>query len=72
MPLLMLPSEQVDAIYGPDARPLAPGEDVVGCVQDMLRRPEPYWEAVLKTRAYLAEHHSYSWRLTELVSILET
>jgi hypothetical protein len=36
----------------------------------MMRRPEVYWEAVLKTRAYLAEHHSYQRRFEELVKIL--
>jgi hypothetical protein len=71
MPLLMLPNEQVDAIYGPEARILAPGDDVRGRVEDMLSQPEPYWEAVLKTRAYLAEHHSYTRRLEQLTAIVE-
>ena len=28
--------------------------------------PEPYWEAVLQTRAHLAEHHSYARRFEQL------
>lgn len=70
IPLLMLPEHMVDAIYGPDARPLAPGEEVAARVQDMLRRPERYWDAVLKTRAHLAAHHSYEQRFRELEQIL--
>jgi hypothetical protein len=70
MPLLMLPDDQVRAIYGPDALALAPGADVAGRIEDMLGHPEPYWEALFKTRAYLAEHHSYTRRVQELVSML--
>src|SRR5262249_36832224 len=71
VPLLLLPAEMVESIYGPEARPLAPGEDVAGRVRDLLRRPEVYWDAVLKTRAHLARHHSYEQRFKELVTILE-
>jgi hypothetical protein len=71
IPILMLPSELIDEIYGPAARLLAPGEDVSDRIIDTLRRPEPYWEAVLKTRAHLAKHHSYEQRFKELVAILE-
>ena len=31
-----------------------------------MSAPEPYWEAVLQTRAHLAEHHSYARRFEEL------
>jgi hypothetical protein len=72
IPLLMLPDALITAIYGPDARPLAPGDDVAGRLEDMIRRPEAYWDAVLKTRAYLAEHHSYQQRFRELLAILES
>lgn len=71
IPLLMLPDSLVESIYGADARPLAPGTDVAGRLEDMLRRPEVYWDAVLKTRAHLAEHHSYQQRFQELLAILE-
>jgi hypothetical protein len=71
MPLLMLPDDLVEAIYGPHARPLAPGDDVVGRLEDMMRHPEVYWDAVLKTRLHLSEHHSYQQRFKELLAILE-
>src|SRR5262249_29991510 len=71
IPLLMLPGNHVEAVYGPAARPLAPGGGVAGRLRDMMRRPEVYWEAVLKTRAHLAERHSYPQRFKELQAILE-
>jgi hypothetical protein len=71
IPLLMLPERVVEAVYGPEARPLAPGEDVAGRLRDMMRRPEVYWDAVLKVRAGLAERHSIRRRFQELLRILE-
>src|SRR5260370_28821205 len=52
IPLLMLPDRLVEEIHGPAARPLAPGDDVAGRIKDMMRRPETYLDAVLKTRAH--------------------
>jgi hypothetical protein len=71
LPLLMLPDRLVADIYGPEAAPLAPGADVAGRLRDMMRRPEVYWDAVLKVRARLAERHSYQRRFQELLAILE-
>jgi hypothetical protein len=71
VPLLMLPTQLIDSIYGPAARVLAVGEDVAGHIQDILRRPEVYWDAILKTRAYIAERHSFQRRFRELSAILE-
>lgn len=72
IPLLMLSDELIEAIYGADARPLAPGADVAGRLADMIHHPDVYWEAVLKTRAHLATHHSYQRRFKELLAILES
>jgi hypothetical protein len=72
IPLIMLSTPQVEALYGPDARPLAPGDDVAGRLSDMLYRPELYWEAVLRVRAHLAERHSYRQRFQQLLGILES
>lgn len=71
VPLLMLPEPMIDAIYGPAARPLRAAEDVAGHIQDIQRRPELYWDAILKTRRYLADRHSFERRLEELSAILE-
>jgi hypothetical protein len=72
VPLLMLPDQMVKSIYGPAASLLTVGEDVAGHIQDVLRRPEEYWDAILKTRAYLADRHSFQKRFEELSAILET
>jgi hypothetical protein len=71
MPLLMLPEKLVDSIYGPAARPLVVGSDIAARIQDMLDHPETYWDAVLKTRAHLADRHSFQRRFEELSAILE-
>ena len=72
VPLLMLPDQMIESVYGPAARLLAVGEDVAGHVQDILGQPEAYWDAILKTRAYLADHHSFQRRLQELLTILDS
>jgi hypothetical protein len=66
LPLLMLPRDFVKAICGPAALALVPGDDVAAHMKDALRRPEPYWQAVLDTRAHLARHHSFAQRFREL------
>jgi hypothetical protein len=70
IPLLMLPGQMIESIYGPAARLLAVGEDVVGHIRDVLNRPELYWDAILKTRARLADRHSFQRRFQELSTIL--
>ena len=44
----------VEAIYGPAALTLVPGDDVAAFLTDALARPAIYWDAVMKTRAHLA------------------
>jgi hypothetical protein len=70
IPLLMLPDSVIKGIYGPNAFHLAPGDDVAARLEDMMRRPEFYWDAVLKTRTHLAARHSYERRFQELMAIL--
>lgn len=72
IPILMLPENLVEAIYGLDARMLVPGDDVAGRLENMIRHPEVYWEAILKTRAHLARHHSFHQRFSQLLEILES
>jgi hypothetical protein len=71
IPLLMLPMDTVESIYGPAASVLAVSDDLIGQIQDIEHRPEVYWDAILKTRAHLAEHHSFRQRFEELWVILE-
>ena len=69
IPILMLPKPFVEAIYGPAALALVPGDDVAGFLTDAMARPAIYWDAVIKTRAHLAKHHSYARRFEELAAI---
>jgi hypothetical protein len=71
LPILMLPRDYVEATYGAAALALVPGDDVGAFMKDALRRPEPYWQAVLDTRAHLARHHSFAQRFRELAALLE-
>jgi len=72
IPLLLLPETFVEALYGPAALPLTARGDLTAVLEEMLRRPAHYWEAVLATRAYLTEHHSYERRWRELLAIAES
>ena len=69
IPVLMLPADQVKALYGPAAATLTPSGDVGSHLSDVLKRPQHYWEALLEVRSYLAQHHSYQRRLHELVAL---
>jgi hypothetical protein len=69
LPVLMLPRDFVEAIYGPAALMLVPGDDIGAHLEDALARPEPYWQAVLDTRVQLARHHSFAQRFQELEAI---
>jgi hypothetical protein len=72
LPLLLLPEELVRSIHGPQAAPLVPGVALRDRIEDMLRHPQFYWDAVLETRRHLAQHHSYQKRFQELIEILES
>jgi hypothetical protein len=66
IPVLMLPEDFVEGIYGTAAKKLVPSKGVADFVADALKQPEAYWDAVLKTRKYLADRHSYAVRIDEL------
>jgi hypothetical protein len=70
IPLLLLPQDLTESIYGPSAEPLRVDGDVTGCISRILREPAPYWKAVLDTRKYLAQNHSFQHRLQELLHII--
>ncbi|PRQ02453.1 hypothetical protein ENSA5_22710 [Enhygromyxa salina] len=71
LPVLMLPRDFVEAVYGPAALALVPGEDLAAHLEGALRRPEPYWEAVLRTRSHLAREHSFERRFDQLAAIFD-
>jgi hypothetical protein len=70
VPLLFLGETLVDGIYGPDAQQLRVTDDPGAFIQSVRTNPLPYWDAVLKTRRHLTEHHSYETRFNELLAHL--
>ena len=70
IPVLMLPREFVSALYGPAALALVPSGNVAEHLRDAFDQPEKYWDAVLATRAHLAQHHSHARRFQELERLL--
>ncbi len=69
VPVLMLPTPFVESIYGPAALKLVPDENLAAHLEDVVADPEVYWDAVLKTRAHLAEHHSFEKRFKQLEAL---
>jgi hypothetical protein len=72
VPLLILPEPIIESIYGPAARLLHVGNDVAGHIQDVIRQPEVYWDAILKTRVHLAQHHSFERRIEQLLELVQS
>jgi hypothetical protein len=70
IPLLFLSESFVEEIYGPEARLLRVTEDPASHIDAVKRNPARYWDAVLKTRRFLHDNHSYERRFAELVSHL--
>ena len=70
VPLLMLPEATIESIYGPAAKALATGCEPAKLIEDIQRRPVDYWDAILKTRAHLAQNHSFERRFKELLAIV--
>jgi hypothetical protein len=71
LPVLMLPRDLVEAVYGPAALALVPKDDVAAHLRDALAHPQVYWDALLATRAHLARHQSYARRFQELGELLD-
>ena len=71
IPLLLLPQQMIDSIYRSSGASTRGRQGVADHIQDVIHRPQPYWEAVLKTRAHLADHHSFQRRFQELSAILQ-
>lgn len=72
VPVLMLPPDTAEAIYGPAARRLVAGDDLAAHLVGLLDDPVGTWDAVLATRAHLAKHHSIAGRLQQLEKLAAT
>ena len=71
IPVLMLPRDFVQSVYGEAALTLVPDGDVGALLTDALAKPEKYWDAVLQTREHLARHHSYAKRFEQLNALVK-
>jgi len=70
VPLVFLPPDVAEAVYGPAVRPLLPAGTLAAHLGDVHRRPAFYWEAVQRTREHLAMHHSYQQRFAQLLDLI--
>jgi hypothetical protein len=72
IPLLAQDEAFVEEIYGEQAVELVlPSKGAEEKILDLVRRPEYYKSTVRNIRRHLAENHSYSSRLHELVEIVK-
>jgi glycosyl transferase family 1 len=71
IPLLMVPPDQAEEVYGPAGRELVLTEPIEDKLLDVLKAPERYRRIVADVRSVLAARHSYRRRLQELVAELE-
>jgi Glycosyl transferases group 1 len=73
IPLFYQDAAFVEEIYGEQAVELVlPGESPQEKLLDVVRRPEHYAAIVTNIRQHLAEKHSYTARLRELIQIVES
>lgn len=70
VPVLMLPKPTVEEIYGTAALRLVPGDDLAKHLGRQLDDPEGTWDAVLKTREHLAQHHSIAARIRQFTELV--
>jgi hypothetical protein len=73
IPLFTQDATFVEEIYGEHALDLIlPREDPQGKILDLLSRPTHYAMILRGIRGLLAEKHSYTARLRELIEIVES
>jgi len=71
IPLVMLPPDRAEEVYGPAGRELALHDHIEDKLLDVVHHPGRYVDAVNAVRCHLAVHHSYQRRVRELVDVLE-
>jgi len=71
IPLFNLDRAYVEEVYGPTAGALVLDGDPTGLMRDVLRRPAHYASVVAAIRQHLAEHHSFTTRVQQLVEIVQ-
>jgi hypothetical protein len=72
IPLIMLPPDRVEEVYGCAGREFALCNDIEDKLLDVLNHPRRYQEAADEVRRHLGANHCYRRRLEELVAGLES
>jgi hypothetical protein len=73
IPLLVQDRDYVADVYGPHAAELIlPANDQSERILNIFSDPERYAAAVMSIRRHLAEKHSYTVRIRELIDIIES
>jgi hypothetical protein len=70
IPLFALDEAYVKEIYGEAGAELVLGDDASELIADVVKRPHHYAEVVAELRNYLAERHSFTARVAELVDLV--
>jgi len=73
IPLVMLPPEHAELVYGSAGRELAlcDGFPIADKLLDALQHPQKYHEIIQGVRHHLMTHHSYQVRVQQLVTALQ-
>jgi hypothetical protein len=72
VPLVMLPPEHAELVYGTAGRELALFGAVDEKLLDVVDHPRKYREIVEAVRHHLIAHHSYRHRVQELITALQS
>jgi hypothetical protein len=72
IPLFAIDEAHAKEIYGEDAAALVLGDNGPEMVLDMVRRPERFRDLQMQIRQHLAEKHSHTARLKQLIEIVES
>jgi hypothetical protein len=72
IPLVMLPPDQAEEVYGPGGREIALHDNIAEKLADVLDHMDTYRDVVREIRRHLEIHHSYHRRIQELVDALES
>jgi hypothetical protein len=72
IPLFAIDEAHAKEIYGDNAAALVLGDNGPETVLNMVRRPEQFRDLQLQIREHLAEKHSHTARLKQLIEIVES
>jgi hypothetical protein len=72
IPLFAINEQHAREIYGDDAASLILGDNGTETILQMVQHPESYRDLLMQIRAHLAEKHSHTARIKQLIDIVES